>query len=170
MGARSIACPSWPPWYKPEMEPKGLVVKLKRLRAEDADVPAPRYMSDRAAGMDLCAAVSAPVTLPPGGRALVPTGFAIELPHGHEGQVRPRSGLAIKYGVTLLNSPGTVDEDFRGEMQVILVNHGAEPFVVERGARIAQLVVAPVCQARIVEVETLDSTTRGSGGFGSSGT
>ena len=145
-------------------------LKVKRLRADDADIPAPRYMSDGAAGMDLHAAVREALTLTPGRRAKVPTGFAIELPRGHEGQVRPRSGLADKHGITLLNSPGTVDEDFRGELQVILVNLGSEPFVIERGMRIAQLVVAPVARARVVEVETLDSTARGSGGFGSSGT
>lgn len=150
--------------------PRVIELKVKRLRSEDADVPAPRYMSEAAAGMDLHAAVREPLTLSPGGRAMVPTGFAIELPDGYEGQVRPRSGLAAKHGITLLNSPGTVDSDFRGELQVILVNLGSEPFVIERKMRIAQLVVAPVARARLVEVETLDSTTRGSGGFGSSGT
>ena len=147
-----------------------LELRVKRVRAEDADIPAPRYMSEDAAGMDLHAAVREPLTLAPGARAKVPTGYAIALPRGYEGQVRPRSGLADKHGVTLLNSPGTVDSDFRGEMQVILVNLGSEPYVIERKARIAQLVVAPVSRVRLVEVETLDETVRGSGGFGSSGT
>ena len=145
-------------------------VKVKRLRPEDADVPPPRYMSEQAAGMDLCACVREPVTLAPGGRMKIPTGYAIELPPGYEGQVRPRSGLADKHGITLLNSPGTVDSDFRGELHVIVVNLGSEPFVIERKMRIAQMVVAPVARARLMEVETLDSTVRGSGGFGSSGT
>lgn len=147
-----------------------LVVKVKRLRSDDTDVPVPRYTSGQAAGMDLHAAVREPLTLAPGERGKVPTGFAIELPAGFEGQLRPRSGLADKHGITLLNSPGTLDADFRGEVQVLLVNLGTTPFVVERGARIAQLVVAPVSRARVIEVETLDSTARGSGGFGSSGT
>ena len=146
-----------------------LLVKVKRLRVEDADVPLPRYTSEAAAGMDLHAACTSPLTIPPGGRAKVPTGFAVELPSGYEGQIRPRSGLADKHGVTLVNSPGTLDADFRGEVCVLLINLGSAPYVVERKARIAQLVVAPVSRVRVAEVETLDSTSRGSGGFGSSG-
>ena len=142
---------------------------MKRLRAEDADITLPGYMSEDAAGMDLCAAIVDPVMLAPGARAKIPTGFALEIPKGYEGQVRPRSGLAAKHGVTLLNAPGTIDSDFRGEVHVLLVNHGAEPFTVRRNDRIAQLVIAPVTRARVVETETLDSTARGSGGFGSSG-
>ncbi len=110
-----------------------------------------------------------PVKLPPGARALVPTGFALELPHGYEAQVRPRSGLALKHGITMLNSPGTIDADYRGEVMVILINHGTEPFLVQRGDRIAQLVIAPVAQVEIVAVEALGDTERGPGGFGSTG-
>ena len=143
-------------------------VRVQRL-AHAQGLPLPRYETAGAAGMDLIAALpeDAPLTLAPGARALVPTGLAIALPEGFEAQVRPRSGLAAKNGVTVLNSPGTVDCDYRGEVKVILVNHGAEPFLIERGARIAQMVVAPVTQARLSEVETLDETARGQGGFGS---
>ncbi|MEQ8282614.1 MAG: dUTP diphosphatase [Parvibaculum sp.] len=145
-------------------------VRVQRL-AHAQGLPLPRYETAGAAGMDLIAALpeDAPLTLAPGARALVPTGLAIALPEGFEAQVRPRSGLAAKNGVTVLNSPGTVDCDYRGEVKVILVNHGAEPFLIERGARIAQMVVAPVTQARLSEVETLDETARGQGGFGSTG-
>jgi dUTP pyrophosphatase len=131
----------------------------------------PRYETSGAAGMDLLAAVEegAPLTLKPGARALVPTGLAIALPQGFEAQVRPRSGLAAKNGVTVLNSPGTIDCDYRGEVKVILINHGDEAFVVTRGTRIAQMVVAPVTQAVLAEVDTLDETQRGAGGFGSTG-
>jgi len=120
--------------------------------------------------MDLLAAVTAPLVIPPGGRVLVPTGLRIALPAGHELQVRPRSGLALKNGITLPNSPGTVDEDYRGELQVIVMNAGTEPFTVERGMRIAQAVVAPVLRARFTEVAVLPDTARGAGGFGSTGT
>lgn len=134
------------------------------------DLPLPAYESAGAAGFDLRAAVSEPVTLPPGGRALVPTGLAMALPPGHEGQVRPRSGLAVHHGVTVLNSPGTVDADYRGELKVPLVNLGAEPFTVERGMRIAQMVVAAHATVAPRAVEALDETPRGGGGFGSTGT
>jgi len=136
-----------------------------------AGLPLPAYQSEHAAGLDLVAAVpiGEPVMLAPGARALIPTGIAIGLPEGYEAQVRPRSGLAARYGVTLLNTPGTIDADYRGEVIVILVNLGSEPFAVERGARIAQLIVAPVARARIVEETALDPTGRGSGGFGSTG-
>lgn len=146
-------------------------VRVQRL-AHAEGLPLPRYETAGAAGMDLIAALpeDQPLTLVPGARALVPTGLAIALPQGFEAQVRPRSGLAAKNGVTVLNSPGTVDCDYRGEVKVILVNHGSEPFLIERGSRIAQMVVAPVTQARLNEVETLDETTRGQGGFGSTGT
>lgn len=132
----------------------------------------PAYQSGGAAGLDLHAAIAAntPMTLEAGARALLPTGIAIALPHGFEAQVRPRSGLAVKHGLTVLNAPGTVDSDYRGEIKVALLNLGAEPVIIERGMRIAQLVVAPVMQARLVAVETLPDTKRGSGGFGSSGT
>ena len=145
-------------------------VQVMRL-PHGADLPLPAYQSAHAAGMDLLAAVpsDAPVTLAPGARALIPTGIALALPHGVEGQVRPRSGLAARHGVTVLNTPGTIDADFRGEVQVILINHGAEPFVVTRGTRIAQLVLAAVVQAELQEASTLDTTSRGAGGFGSTG-
>ncbi len=131
----------------------------------------PAYESAQAAGMDLRAAVAedAPLILEPGERTAIPTGFAIALPRGFEAQVRARSGLALKSGVAPLNSPGTVDADYRGEIKVILMNHGAEPFIIRRGDRIAQLVIAPVIQARWVETEDLDETARGVGGFGSTG-
>ena len=137
-----------------------------------ADLPLPAYQSDAAAGLDLLAAVpaDAPLTIAPGRYAAVPTGIAIALPPGTEAQVRPRSGLARKHGVTVLNAPGTIDADYRGEIQVLLINHGDEPFVVTRGMRIAQLVIAPVARAQLIEVDDLDETARGAGGFGSTGT
>ncbi len=145
-----------------------LSVTVLRL-PNGADLPLPGAQSAGSAGLDLAAAVEMPLIIPPGGRALVPTGFAIALPPGHEGQVRPRSGLAIKHGVTVLNAPGTIDADYRGEVKVALINHGSEPFAVTRGMRIAQLVVAPVAAVTLTEVAALDETTRGSGGFGSTG-
>lgn len=136
-----------------------------------AGLPLPAYQTAHAAGLDLLAAVpeSEPLALAPGKHALVPTGLAIALPEGFEAQVRPRSGLAAKHGVTVLNSPGTIDADYRGEIQVILINHGAEPFTIRRGERIAQMVIAPVVQATLIPVTSLSSTDRGSGGFGSTG-
>lgn len=133
-------------------------------------LPLPAYATEGAAGMDLLAAVTVPLTIPPAGRALVPTGLCIALPPGYELQVRPRSGLALKHGITMPNTPGTVDEDYRGELQVIVMNAGAEPFTVERGMRIAQAVVAPVTRATWQETATLPETRRGTGGFGSTGT
>jgi dUTP pyrophosphatase len=146
-------------------------VRITRL-PHGADLPLPEYQSALAAGLDLLAAVpaDAPLELAPGARALVPTGIAIALPPGFEAQVRPRSGLAARHGITVLNTPGTVDADYRGELQVILVNLGAEPFAVSRGMRIAQLIVAPVQRIKLVEVDALDSTVRAQGGFGSTGT
>jgi len=134
-------------------------------------LPLPAYQTVHAAGLDLLAAVpeSAPLTLAPGKHALVPTGLAIALPDGFEAQVRPRSGLAAKHGVTVLNSPGTIDADYRGEIQVILINHGAEPFTVRRGERIAQMVIAAVVQATLVPTASLNETDRGCSGFGSTG-
>ncbi len=131
----------------------------------------PRQQTAGAAGLDLPAALAPgeELVLPPGGRAMVPTGFAIALPEGYEAQVRPRSGLAAKHGVTVLNSPGTVDADYRGEVKVILINHGSDPYTVRRGDRIAQLVVAAVCAVELRELETLDETERGTGGHGSTG-
>lgn len=134
-----------------------------------ADLPLPDYATPHAAGLDLLAAVAAEVTLPAGGRAVVPTGIALALPEGYEAQVRPRSGLAARHGVTVLNAPGTIDADYRGEVGVILVNHGAEPFVIRRGMRIAQLVVAPVARVAWREEQALPESERGSGGFGSTG-
>lgn len=147
---------------------RSISVAVRRL-AHAEGLPLPAYETADAAGMDLRAAVDAPLTLPPGGRALVPTGLMIALPPGFEAQVRPRSGLAAKFGVTVLNSPGTIDADYRGEVKVILVNLGAEPFVIARGERIAQMVVAPVTRAELAETDSLDATLRGAGGFGSTG-
>jgi dUTP pyrophosphatase len=147
-------------------------VKVRILRLPHAEgLPLPAYQTAQAAGLDLLAAVpdAAPLTLLPGQRALVPTGIVVALPPGTEAQVRPRSGLAARHGVTLLNTPGTIDADYRGEVQAIMINLGSEPFAVTRGMRIAQLVVAPVQRARLAEVTTLDETLRGSGGFGSTG-
>lgn len=143
-------------------------VSLKRLpEGEGLDLPA--YMSAHAAGADIFAAVNEAVTLLPGSRALIPAGFSMALPPGFEAQIRPRSGLALRAGVTCLNSPGTIDADYRGPVCVILANFGAEPFVVRRGDRIAQMVIAPVAQAEFSAVEELDETQRAAGGFGSTG-
>jgi dUTP pyrophosphatase len=133
------------------------------------DLPLPAYATADSAGLDLMAAIDAPMQLAPGARAMVPTGLAIALPAGFEAQVRPRSGLAAKNGVTVLNSPGTVDADYRGEIKVILINHGEEPFAIERGTRIAQMIVAPVTRIAWDERANLNETTRGAGGFGSTG-
>jgi dUTP pyrophosphatase len=147
-------------------------VELRIMRLPHAsDLPALQYQTALAAGLDLIAAVpaGAPVELAPGARATIATGIAIALPIGHEGQIRPRSGLAARHGVTVLNSPGTIDADYRGEIQVILVNLGTDVFVVRRGMRIAQLVVAPVTRANVVEASALPPTQRAAGGFGSTG-
>ncbi len=133
------------------------------------DLALPNYETELSAGMDLRAAVTEPVVLEPGARDLVPTGIRIALPAGYEAQVRPRSGLAIKHGISLLNSPGTIDADYRGEIRVIMANLGQEPFTIQRGDRIAQLIVAPVTQAVWQEVDQLDETARGTGGFGHTG-
>ena len=135
------------------------------------DLPLPRYETEGAAGLDLLAAVpeDAPLSLAPGARALVPCGIVIALPEGHEGQVRPRSGLALKHGISVLNAPGTIDCDYRGEVSVLLINHGERAFEVRRGLRIAQLVVAPVCRVAPLEAPSLSSTARGAGGYGSTG-
>jgi dUTP pyrophosphatase len=145
-------------------------VRIMRL-PHAADLPLPAYQSAQAAGLDLLAAVpaGAPTEIAPGGRAMIPTGVAIALPPGNEGQIRPRSGLAIRHGVTVLNSPGTIDADYRGELQVILVNLGTEPFVIRRGMRIAQIVIAQIQHAKLVESNNLDVTQREAGGFGSTG-
>jgi dUTP pyrophosphatase len=144
------------------------IVKVKRLRPEST-TPLPAYMTPHAAGMDIYADLADELVLRPGARALVPTGIAIELPEGYEAQVRPRSGLALKHGISLVNSPGTIDTDYRGEIGVIMINHGAEPFVIRSGERIAQLVFAPFARAALVEVSELGETKRGDGGFGHTG-
>jgi dUTP pyrophosphatase len=141
-------------------------LQVKRLRP---DAVLPRYMSELAAGLDLAAALDAPVVIPAGARAAVPTGLAIAIAPGHEGQVRPRSGLARRAGVTVLNAPGTIDADYRGEVVVLLVNLGDQPVAIEPGERIAQLVIAPVARAEVEEVNELEPSARGAGGFGSTG-
>ena len=146
-------------------------IPIQIVRLPHAEgLPLPSYATEGAAGMDLIAAVTERLVIPPGGRALVPTGLKIALPAGYELQVRPRSGLALKHGIVLPNSPGTVDEDFRGELQVIVLNAGEAPFTIERGMRIAQAVVSPVVRAVWREVDALPETARGAGGFGSTGT
>ena len=148
----------------------GVAVDVVRLRPGPDPLPLPRYMTNSAAGMDLFADVPADVLLGPGERRLVPTGLALAIPAGFEGQVRPRSGLAQRDGVTVLNAPGTIDADYRGEVQVLLVNLGTAPVAVRRGDRIAQLVIAPVVRAGLREVAALAPSARGAGGFGSTGT
>jgi dUTP pyrophosphatase len=143
--------------------------KLKLRRVGAVEVPLPAYQTPGSAGLDLCAALLAAVTLAPAERRLVPTGLSFEIPEGYEGQVRPRSGLALKHGIGIVNSPGTIDSDFRGEVGIVLINHGAEPYLVEPLSRIAQLVIAPVVQVEIVESESLTETSRGAAGYGSTG-
>jgi dUTP pyrophosphatase len=145
-------------------------IKIKLL-PHAKGLPLPAYQSSGAAGLDLIAALpaDAPLSLPPGGRALVPTGLIMEFEAGYEAQARPRSGLALNHGVTVLNSPGTIDSDYRGEVGVILINHGDKPFEITRGARIAQLVVTPAPQARLIVVDEVTDSARGEGGFGSTG-
>ena len=143
------------------------VIKLRRVRP--SSLPLPRYQSADAAGMDLIADIEASLEIVPMGRAAVPTGIAMEIPPGFEGQVRPRSGRALEEGLTLINSPGTVDADYRGEIKVLLVNLGSAPIAVRRGDRVAQLVIAPVARAELIEVAELEPSSRGSGGFGHTG-
>ena len=146
------------------------ILQLKRLHPErDHDLPLPRYMTEDAAGMDLVAGVEKDMTLNPGEIILVPTGFAMALPRGYEAQIRPRSGIAVKYGVTIVNAPGTIDADYRGEVKVGLINLGKTPYVVRRGERIAQMVIQQVPQVRLELVESLEDTARGVGGFGHTG-
>lgn len=141
-------------------------IEVIKLRPE---ATIPRYMTELAAGMDVCAVLDQSLILKPGERSLVPTGLAFAIPEGYEVQVRPRSGLAIKNGISLVNSPGTIDADYRGEIGVILINHGQEDFIINSGDRIAQLIVAPVVQAQLIEVDALSETARGAGGFGHTG-
>ncbi|PPD44580.1 MAG: dUTP diphosphatase [Methylocystis sp.] len=145
-------------------------VSFRRL-ANGEGLPAPAYASDGAAGLDIYAALPAgqKLVLEPGARDLIPTGLQIELPAGYEAQVRPRSGLAVNHGVTVLNAPGTIDSDYRGEVKALLVNHGGQPFEITRGMRIAQLVIAPVARAILIETDELAESSRGAGGFGSTG-
>lgn len=145
-----------------------LKVEIKRLEGNE-DIPLPFYATEEAAGVDLVAAVVEPVHLEPKEYKMIPTGILMALPSGYEAQVRPRSGLAAKYGITVLNSPGTIDADYRGEIQVILINHSHVPFKITRGMRIAQMVIAPVTKVTFVEVNSLSETLRGEGGFGSTG-
>ena len=147
-----------------------ITIEVKRLPHGDG-LPLPAYQSEQAAGLDLVAAVAdyETIVIEPGARELVPTGLAVQIPPGFEGQVRPRSGLALQYGVTVLNAPGTIDADYRGEIRVILINLGREPFEVRRGLRIAQMVIAPVSRAELVEVAELSTTERAERGFGSTG-
>jgi dUTP pyrophosphatase len=147
---------------------KEVVVLVERL-AGNEDLPLPAYMTPNAAGLDLVAAVKQPMLITPGGRALIPTGLKLAIPPGYEGQVRPRSGLALRHGITMLNTPGTIDADYRGELQLIVANLGGEEFLVKRGDRIAQLIIAPVARARMELVATLEQTERGEGGFGHTG-
>ena len=144
-------------------------MELQVKRVGEVETPLPSYQTAGAAGLDLHAAIAGKVTLEPGERELIPTGYAIALPKGHEGHIRPRSGLALNHGITVLNTPGTIDEDYRGELGVVLINHGRTPFVVEPGARIAQLIVSPVTRVAVVLSEELTITERGEGGYGSTG-
>jgi dUTP pyrophosphatase len=143
-------------------------VRVKRLK-NDSTIPLPSYMTPHAAGMDLYAELNKDLVLEPGKRTLVPTGIAIALPEGFEAQIRPRSGLALKHGIALVNAPGTIDSDYRGEIGVIVINHGSEPFTIRNGERIAQMVFAPFVRAVMDEVDELDGTERGEGGFGHTG-
>ena len=146
-----------------------VTVAVKRLD-HGADLPLPSYATTFSAGADLCAALKSTIEIAPGARSLVPTGLAIQLPVGYEAQIRPRSGLALDHGISVLNSPGTIDADFRGEIGVIMINHGDEPFFIEHGMRIAQLIIAPISTIIWHETSELDDTSRGTGGFGSTGT
>lgn len=150
------------------MNRKSLKLEVKRLPGSE-DMTLPGYETEGASGLDLRAAVREPLTLHPGEIRLVPTGLAVSIPRGYEGQIRPRSGLALKHGIGMVNAPGTIDSDYRGEIGLILVNWGREPFVVRRGDRIAQMVLAAVVKAEVVEVDALEATARGDGGFGHSG-
>ena len=148
---------------------KAVAIAVRRLRPSPNPLPLPSYATVGAAGMDLLADVDEPLVIAVGGRTLIPTGLAFEIPPGFEAQIRPRSGLALRHGITLPNSPGTIDSDYRGEVQIIVANLGSEPFTVERGDRIAQMVIAPVVRAELHEADAISDTQRGSGGFGHTG-
>jgi len=146
------------------------VIKIVRLKPEtDSDIPLPRYMTPHSAGMDICAAITDDTVLNPGQITLLATGFAIELPPGYEAQIRPRSGLAVTHGIGLINSPGTIDADYRGEVMIAVINLGQKPYTFQRGERIAQMVIHKVYQLRVEEVDSLNETERGTGGFGHTG-
>ena len=146
-------------------------IALKWMDPEqDQDIPLPRYMTPHSAGMDICAAVRDSLVLHPGDRVLVPTGFALAIPPGYEAQIRPRSGLAVRHGITVLNSPGTIDSDYRGEVKIALIHLGDQSYTIKRGERVAQMVIQTVSPAKVVIVDTLDETSRNHGGFGSTGT
>lgn len=147
---------------------KEIIIKIKRIR-DSKDIPLPTYMSDWASGMDLFADIDTPLEIKPFERVLVPTGFIFEIPKGYEAEIRPRSGLAIKYGITVLNSPGTIDADYRGEVKIILINLSDKPYVVNRGDRIAQMVIKEVVRANVLITDVLEETKRNSGGFGHTG-
>jgi dUTP pyrophosphatase len=148
---------------------QNVTVSITRL-PHGKDLPLPAYATEHSAGLDLQAAIAENITLAPGERKLVPTGLSIALPDGYEAQIRPRSGLALKHGISLVNTPGTIDADYRGEIGILIINHGQEPFTIERGMRIAQMVIAPYTRAQFSEVVELSTTERGAGGFGSTGT
>jgi dUTP pyrophosphatase len=148
--------------------PRPITIRIKRS-ANSSDLPLPTKMTEHAAGFDVAAAVPAAVTIPPGEIRLIPCGFSMAIPQGYEAQMRPRSGLASKHGVTMINAPGTIDSDYRGEVHVPLINHGKQPFLVERGMRIAQMLIVPVPAVEMIEVQELDETARGVGGFGHTG-
>ena len=150
--------------------PNQPIIQIHRLNPEqDADIPLPRYMTPLSAGMDICAAVTETVTVKPGTIELIPTGFALALPEGFEAQIRPRSGLAVRHGIGLINSPGTIDADYRGEVKLAVINLGPKLHPIARGDRIAQMIITRVFQARFEEVDHLDATSRGNGGFGHTG-
>lgn len=147
-----------------------LTIEFLKLDPEaDSDIPLPRYMTEQSAGMDICAAVKSELVLQPGAILLIPTGFSMALPHGYEAQIRPRSGLAVKHGITIINSPGTIDSDYRGEVKIGLINLGGKPYTIFRGDRVAQMIISRVSRARIKIVEALAETERNTGGFGHTG-
>lgn len=148
---------------------ESITVKISRVGAQNSDLTLPKYMTDHASGLDLSAAVSEDIILNPGERRLIPTGIAIAIPPGFEAQIRPRSGLALNEGITLLNAPGTIDADYRGEIGLIMINHGKKPFSIKKGDRLAQMVISKVYRARFEETDLLDTTSRNAGGFGHTG-